>query len=137
LVNAGIEKGLMKRVGTSGNYRYTFNGRPLDVDSIDTIVETIRTGNFDGTKYRPAETMQAALNLSHDRAKAVMESLVKYAEQQNVNLDVSQIQPVGAGITEPVIPRPRNLKEAKENMRVEFRIVRVPAEALNESDFDF
>jgi outer membrane protein OmpA-like peptidoglycan-associated protein len=81
--------------------------------------------------------MQAALNLSHARAAAVKKSLVDFAEQQQVNLDVSQVQPVGAGIVEPVIPRPRSLNEAKENMRVEFRIVRVPAEALNETDFDF
>jgi hypothetical protein len=38
---------------------------------------------------------------------------------------------------EPVIPKPRSLQDAKENMRVEFRIVRVPAEAIQESDFDF
>ena len=50
---------------------------------------------------------------------------------------MTQIQPVGAGILEPVIPKPRSMAEAKENMRVEFRIVRVPAEAIKESDFDF
>lgn len=137
LVKAGVEKGLMKRVGTSGNYRYTLNGRPLDTNSIDTIVDLVKTGKFEGTAHKPAETMQAALNLSHDRATAVRGSLVEFAEEQKVNLDASQIQPVGAGIVEPVIPRPRSLAEAKENMRVEFRIVRVPAEALNESDFDF
>jgi hypothetical protein len=63
--------------------------------------------------------------------------LVEFAQQQQVNLDVSQMQPVGAGILEPLIPKPASLEEAKENMRVEFRIVRVPAEAIQSSDFDF
>jgi outer membrane protein OmpA-like peptidoglycan-associated protein len=81
--------------------------------------------------------MQAALNLSKKRADAVKKSLVAFAKQQNITLDESQLQPIGAGILEPVIPKPTNLDEAKENMRVEFRIVRVPAEAINESDFDF
>jgi hypothetical protein len=50
---------------------------------------------------------------------------------------MSQIVPVGAGVIEPVIAKPRNLEEAKENMRVEFRIVRVEAEAIAPSDFNF
>jgi outer membrane protein OmpA-like peptidoglycan-associated protein len=137
LVNAGIKKRLIERTGSSGKYKYFLKGRPLDVNSIDTIVDLVQSGDFEGTEHKPREAMQAALNLSHARAAAVKKSLVDFAEQQQVNLDVSQVQPVGAGIVEPVIPRPRSLNEAKENMRVEFRIVRVPAEALNETDFDF
>ena len=38
---------------------------------------------------------------------------------------------------EPVIAKPRNISEARENMRVEFKIVKVPAEALESTDFDF
>ena len=49
----------------------------------------------------------------------------------------ARLQPIGAGIPEPLIPKPKNMEEAQENMRVEFRIVRVPAEAIQESDFDF
>jgi hypothetical protein len=45
--------------------------------------------------------------------------------------------PVGAGISDPVIAKPANLNEAKQNMRVEFRIVKVEAEAIQSSDFDF
>ncbi len=137
LVNAGIKKGLIERTGRSGQYKYFLQGRPLDVNAIDTIVKLVETGEFEGTEHKPRETMQAALNLSQARAAAVKQSLVNFAQQQGVNLDISQVQPVGAGIVEPVIPRPRSLNEAKENMRVEFRIVRVPAEAIKEADFDF
>ena len=81
--------------------------------------------------------MQAALNLSRRRAEAVRDALISYAQNENLLLDASQIQPVGVGIREPFIARPRSLAEARENMRVEFRLIRVDAEALSESDFDF
>lgn len=137
LILAGMEKGTIKRSGKAGSYKYFLKGRPMDVNSIDTMVKMIKTGEFEGTKHKPRETMQAALNLSLARAEAVKQSMVDYAQTQSVNLDVSQMQPVGAGIMEPVVPKPKSLAEAKENMRVEFRIVRVPAEAIQESDFDF
>ncbi|MEM8678676.1 MAG: ABC transporter substrate-binding protein [Planctomycetota bacterium] len=136
-INAGIKKGLIKRQGQARNYKYFFKGRPLDVNAIDSVVQLIDSGGFEGTEHKPRETMQAASNLSYARAEAVKQSLVDFAKQQRINLDTSQLQPVGAGILEPVIPKPKTLDEAKENMRVEFRIVRVPAEAINESDFDF
>ena len=43
----------------------------------------------------------------------------------------------GAGIMEPFIAKPKNAEEAKKNMRVEFRIIKVPAEALKPADFDY
>ncbi len=137
LVLAGIEKGTIKRTGQPGNYRYFLQGKPLDLNATGKLVELIRAGQFEGTKYSPRATMQAALNLSLARAEAVRKSLVDFAKQQQVNLDESQIEPVGAGILEPIIPRPVSEQQARENMRVEFRIVRVPAEAIQSSDFDF
>jgi outer membrane protein OmpA-like peptidoglycan-associated protein/ABC-type nitrate/sulfonate/bicarbonate transport system substrate-binding protein len=137
LIQAGMQKGLVKRTGQRGAYKYFLKGRPLDVKSMDKMTQLIKTGEFEGTKHKPRETMQAALNLSLARAEAVRKSLVDFAKQQQVNLDVSQMQPVGAGILEPVVPKPKSLDEARENMRVEFRIVRVPAEAIQDSDFDF
>ena len=137
LVNAGIEKGVMQRTGRPGSYRYILEGRPIDINAIDKMTELIRQGKFEGTAHKPRDTMQAATNLSFARANAVKKSLVDFAAQQGVNLDASQMQPVGAGILEPIIPRPRSLAEAKQNMRVEFRIVKVPAEAINEDAFAF
>jgi len=89
-----------------------------------------------GVKYRPAETMHAALNLSQGRAKEVQKSILDFAKAKDIDVDESQIQPVGVGIREPVVPRPRSMEQAKQNMRVEFRLVRVKAE-VSESDFDF
>jgi len=141
LIRAGMAQGIIQRSGQSGNYRYylkTENGsQPLDLTQTRTIAKLIASDQFDGTQSSPRETMQAALKLSQARAEAVKEAIGRFAELQGVNLDMSQMQPVGAGILEPLIPKPRNLLEARQNMRVEFRIVKVPAEAISESEFDF
>ncbi len=137
LVKSGEKKQLLKRSGQAGSFRYILEGRPLDMSETGKLVEMIKAGKFESTDIKPRETMQAALNLSFQRAEAVKSSLIEFAAQQKVNLDPSQVQPVGVGILEPLIPKPKNLDEARENMRVEFRIVRIPAEAIKESDFDF
>jgi ABC-type nitrate/sulfonate/bicarbonate transport system substrate-binding protein len=136
-VSAGISKGILQRNGVAGNYRYFYQGRPLDITNVKGLVELIKAGSFGGGNTDPMITMQAALNLSKSRADAVKTALSDYATQTKSNLDLSQIVPIGAGISEPVIPRPRSPDEARENMRVEFRIVKVDAEALSPSDFNF
>lgn len=137
LVRAGLSKGIIKRSGSSGNYQYFFKQRPLDLTDTEQIVELISSGAFDGDTSNPRETMQAALNLSRARAVAVRDEIVAYAKEQGLTLDASQIQPVGVGVSEPLIAKPTNLNEAKQNMRVEFRLIKVPAEAVRPSDFDF
>ena len=137
MIKAGFEKGTIKRSGQSGNYQYFLNGKRLDLTQTATVLKLIETGAFETPSQRPRETVQAALNLSLARAEAVKQSLIDFAKVQQVNLDASQLQPTGAGISEPLIPKPENFEEALQNMRVEFRIVRVPAEALQESDFEF
>lgn len=137
MIRAGMSKGMIRQTGTRGNYKYFLNGQPLDLEQIDNLLEIIQRGTFGGGTPDPNVTMQAALNLSKKRAEAVRAALLKFAEEENVTIDQSQITPVGAGIADPVIPKPANPQQAKENMRVEFRIVRVEAEAVKASDFDF
>jgi outer membrane protein OmpA-like peptidoglycan-associated protein len=138
LVKAGIKKGELKRTGARGNYRYSLKGRPLDLEATQELSKMIERGVFDGvTGHNPRATMQAALNLSRKRAEAVRDSIIQYAQQKGVYIDKSQIQPVGVGIREPFIAKPRNMGEARQNMRVEFSLVRVEAEASGTSDFDF
>lgn len=138
LVKAGISKGILKRSGSSGNYTYSFKGRPLSLDDTPGLVKLIQTGSFDGAAdYNPRETMQAALNLSKKRAEAVRNSILAYAKSKGLPFDASQIQSAGAGISEPFIAKPASMDEARKNMRVEFRLMRVAAEAMKKSDFDF
>jgi len=137
LVKAGLSKGLIQRTGQAGNYRYTMQGKPINLEATAEVVKLLERGAFDGTDPNPRETMQAALNLSLARANAARDALMQYAKAQGIKFDESQFQAVGAGVKEPKIPRPKNLDQAKENMRVEFRVLRVPAEALQQGDFDF
>ena len=137
-VRAGLKKGVLKQSGTRGNYRYSLRGRPLDLNATAELIQLVEAGDFDGVaEHNPRETMQAALNLSRKRAEAVFRSITQYAQSKGLNLDKSQIQPTGIGVREPFIAKPRNIDEARQNMRVEFRVIRVPAEATIESDFDF
>lgn len=138
LVKAGTKKGVLKRSGSRGKYSYALNGRPLDLNATPELVRLIGAGAFDGvSEFNPRETMQAALNLSRKRAETVLGSIIKYAEGKGIAMDQSQVQPTGVGIREPFIAKPASMDEARQNMRVEFRVIRVPAEATVESDFDF
>jgi ABC-type nitrate/sulfonate/bicarbonate transport system substrate-binding protein/outer membrane protein OmpA-like peptidoglycan-associated protein len=138
LVKAGMASGALKRAGSQGNYTYSFNGRPLDLGSTAELSKLIEGGAFDGgAGNNPRETMQAALNLSLTRAEAVRDSLIEYAKSKGITIDKSQIQAVGVGIREPFVAKPRNLDEAKQNMRVEFRLLRVTPEVAKQADFDF
>jgi len=110
----------------------------LSLEATQELVGLVEKGQFDGVAgHNPRATMQAALNLSRKRSEAVRDSIIAHAESQGVHMDKSQIQPVGVGIREPFIAKPRNMAEAKQNMRVEFRLIRIEAEATTESDFDF
>jgi len=79
---------------------------------------------------------QAAKNLSLTRAMAVRDSIIKYARDKGVSLDVSQFTVVGRGIENPrtgltngVPNTPKNDNEWRSNMRVVFKIIQIEAEA--------
>lgn len=138
LVRAGLSQGILSRSGSPGNFQYSINGAPLDLSKIDSIVSLIETGAFDGVAdHNPREVMQSALNLSRRRAEAVKSSMLQLAKRQNKTIDESQIQVVGVGIREPFVAKPKNLSQAEQNMRVEFRLVRVNAESMQDSDFNY
>jgi hypothetical protein len=137
LVKAGMQKGILRRSGTKGNYKYYYEGSVIELKDTPKIISRIQSGAFDGAEANPRQTMQVALNLSRNRAEAVQDSVIKYAANNGLILDQSQITPVGVGIREPLIAKPENMSEAGQNMRVEFRLVKVPAEVMVQSDFDF
>ena len=139
MVRAGLKKGTLKVVGSrSTGRKYYLQGKELDLNNTSSLVESIEAGLFDGVpEYNPRELMQAGLNLSRRRAEAVRDAVIKFAIGKGMQLDQSQIQPLGVGIKEPIVAKPTNRQEAKLNRRVEFRLVRVTPEAMNEADFDF
>ena len=137
MLKIGIQKKLIRQTGTRGNYSYYLKGKPLDLKQTGTLLSLIEQGTFSGSTPDPKITAQAALNLSKKRAEAVRDAMLKFAASQKVTIDQSQITPVGAGVADPVVAKPKNMSEAKQNMRVEFRIVKVDAESIKASDFDF
>lgn len=138
LVKAGLAKNVLKRTGAPGNYSYSLNGEPLDLRATAKLSKLISDGAFDGaSETNPRETMQAALNLSRQRAEAVRDSITDYAKNKGLIFDRTQIQPVGVGIREPFVAKPSTPDEARQNMRVEFRLVRVNAEVTKPAEFDF
>lgn len=137
LVQAGLGKGVLELRGSKPNQSYYMNGKKINLLETSDVVALIDSAAFDGhPKYRPRETMQAALNLSKKRSIAVRKSIADFAASQGIEMDESQIQPVGVGISEPIISKPTSMAEAEKNMRVEFRVLRVEAE-VSETDFDF
>ncbi len=136
-VKAGLAKGVITRTGSGDERKYYINGRPLDLAATKEVAKLVEEGRFDGGQPNPRETMQLALNLSNSRAQRVRESVLAYAKKNGVTLNETQIQSIGVGVLEPIIAKPRNLDEAKQNMRVEFRLVKRSSEVASPADFDF
>ena len=139
LVKTGLQKGILKRTGTRGNYKYFMGGKAFSLENTAELIRLIEQKRFDdGSNVEsPYQVMRAALKLSEQRGEAVKQAILGYAQSKNARIDAEQIVPVGVGIKEPVIAKPTSPAEAAENRRVEFALVKVSAEAVAASDFDF
>lgn len=134
VVEAGLKGGKLTRTGSRGNWKYSLGGKPFDLANTQAVIKEIKAGTFGA---RPKATYEGLIKLSQRRAANVKKALLEYARMHNMTFDDSQFQPVGVGAREPKAPMPHSRAEMQKNMRVEFRLVRVPAEALKESDFDY
>ena len=139
LVKTGLQKGILKRTGTRGNYKYFMSGKAFSLENTAELIRLIEQKRFDdGSDVEsPYQVMRAALKLSEQRGEAVKQAILSYAQRKNARIDAEQIVPVGVGIKEPVIAKPTSPAEAAENRRVEFALIKVSAEAVAASDFDF
>lgn len=72
---------------------------------------------------------QAAKNLSYSRANAVRDTIVEYALSRGIYLDPGQFAIVGYGISKPTYSIPTTEDQWLANMRVEFKIIQIEAEA--------
>jgi ABC-type nitrate/sulfonate/bicarbonate transport system substrate-binding protein len=135
---AAVSKGILKRQGKPRAYEYFLkDGTKLDLSNTKKVVALIEKEDFGDATPDPKQTLKTLLKLSKDRADAVREALMKYANAKKIILDKNQIKAVGVGVLEPIAPTPRTDKQMASNRRVEFRIIRVPAEALTAKDFDY
>lgn len=139
-IEAGLNSGALKRSGSkSTGYQYFLNNEPFNITQMPALIQAIDKGEFRNLapEKNPQMVYQAALNLSYIRAENVKKSLIEYAKAKGLNLDPSQIQASGVGIREPMVPKPQSLEDMARNRRVEFRIIKVGAEAVNKPNFDF
>lgn len=141
---AAKAKGLI--TGTAPNLK--FRGQSLDLADTGAVITAIQNESLSGQKRKnskgeteevpdPKTTVAAALTLSKARSESVKTAIQKFAESSGFMIDMSQAIPLGVGIASPVIPRPKDLKQAAQNMRVVFRVIRVKAEAISPNDFNF
>ena len=139
LVKMGLQTGILKRTGTRGSYKYFMEGKSFSLENTANLIRLIQQKKFDdGSNIEsPYQVMRAALKLSEQRGQTVKQSIIAYARRKNARIDPDQIVPVGVGIKEPVIAKPTSPAEAAENRRVEFALIKVSAEAVAVSDFDF
>ena len=88
------------------------------------------------TETELRQIRQSAKNTSLSRANAVRDAFIQYARSKGVTIDPSQFTVVGSGFEKPksgmcgVDPcAPKTEADWKANMRVEFKVIQVEAEA--------
>ena len=89
------------------------------------------------TEIELTRTTQANRNLSVTRAMAVRDAVMAYAKKKGISLDSSQFTVIGSGYMKPANGKmcnglpcmPKTDEERLANMRVEFRLIPVEAEA--------
>jgi outer membrane protein OmpA-like peptidoglycan-associated protein len=114
----------------------TYGGAVITVEGHSDPMAYLRARKEGASPVVLSRTQQSAKNLSLARSVAVRDSVVAYAKSQGINIDPSQFAVVGHGIAQPKSGMcsgdpcaPKNEQEWQSNMRVEFRIIQIEAEA--------
>jgi len=118
------------------NLAATYGGAVITVEGHADPLAFLQRKKAGETEVVLGRIRQAAKNLSFTRANGVRDGLIKYGKDRGVLLDASQFVVVGHGIEKPKNGlcagdpcAPKNEPEWLANMRVEFRIIQVEAEA--------
>jgi ABC-type nitrate/sulfonate/bicarbonate transport system substrate-binding protein/outer membrane protein OmpA-like peptidoglycan-associated protein len=118
------------------DYATTYGGALVTIEGHSDPLGYLRKKKKGEQELVLGRIKQSAKNLSLSRAIAVRDSVINFANRKNVSLDPSQFAVVGHGIANPKSGicgadpcAPKTEKEWRDNMRVEFRIIQVEAEA--------
>jgi len=118
------------------NLAATYGGAVITIEGHADPLAFLQRKKAGETEVVLGRIRQAAKNLSFTRANGVRDGLIKYGKDRGVVLDASQFVVVGHGIEKPKNGlcagdpcAPKNEPEWLANMRVEFRIIHVEAEA--------
>ena len=114
----------------------TYGGAVITVEGHSDPMGYLRAKRDGATPVVLTRTQQSAKNLSVSRAIAVRDGVIAYAKAQGISLDPSQFAVVGHGIGQPKTGvcggdpcAPSSEQAWLSNMRVEFRLIQIEAEA--------
>ncbi|ETW98936.1 MAG: hypothetical protein ETSY2_41890 [Candidatus Entotheonella gemina] len=114
----------------------TYGGAVITIEGHSDPLGYLRKKKDGSTAVVLKRIVQAAKNLSLTRANRVRDSVITFAQGKGVNLDPTQFATVGHGITQPKNGMcgadpcpPKTEQEWHNNMRVEFRMIQIEAEA--------
>jgi len=114
----------------------TYGGAVITVEGHSDPMAYLRDQKDGKPEVVLGRVKQSAKNLSLSRAVAVRDNIVAFAGRKGITIDDSQFAVVGHGIAQPRSGicgsdpcAPKNEREWRSNMRVEFRILQVEAES--------
>lgn len=114
----------------------TYGGAIITVEGHSDPLGYLRNKKSGANAIVLRQVKQSAKNLSYTRASAVRDSIIKFAKGRKVALDSSQFALVGHGVNSPRNGicggepcAPKTEKEWRDNMRVEFKLIQIEAEA--------
>lgn len=114
----------------------TYGGAVITVEGHSDPLGYLRAKKEGAAQVVLGRTRQSARNLSVSRAIGVRDSVIDFARAKGISLDASQFAVVGHGIDQPRTGMcgsdpcaPRTEQEWFSNMRVEFRVIQIEAEA--------
>jgi ABC-type nitrate/sulfonate/bicarbonate transport system substrate-binding protein len=135
---AGLADEVIRDAG-GDEFKLVSDGSKFKLADTKKVLKIIADSNLsEGPGKRSlADIVKALKNLSNERAKAVRASVTEYGQNHNLVLDASQIRSEGVGIAEPAHGNPHSDEEAAKNRRVEFSIIKVPADKVESDEFGF
>lgn len=114
----------------------TYGGAVITVEGHSDPLGYLRAKKDGASQVVLGRTQQSAKNLSVARALGVRDSVIAFARTQGITLDQTQFAVVGHGIAQPKTGvcgadpcAPKSEQEWLSNMRVEFRVIQIEAEA--------
>ena len=114
----------------------TYGGAIVTIEGHSDPLKYLKLKKENASEIVLRQTIQSNKNLSYSRAAKVMDALIEYAQSKGITLDRSQFTALGQGFSKPTSgldsngePLPPKSKQAwLDNMRVEFRIIKIQAE---------
>ena len=141
-LDVGQEKRPAQVRRATGVYTFAADGKPLDLTNIKNVLDAIDKNpdlaihgrrRQDAPAERGGEGLQ---ELSEERAKAVRDIDRQVTpSRKGLVLDESQMRSQGVGVKEPLYANPTADEQSAKNRRVEFSIIKVPADKVKTDEF--